>query len=186
MQNSTLFLVRHGQVLNPQKIIYGNLPGFGLSKQGVNEIEIVSEYLLKNAKDSTIYSSPLQRTIETSKIISKKTRSKIIIENRIRETEIGNFEGKSFNILPKNYINEKGLFKEIESSKSIRNRFLDWIETIKYEKKTVIAVSHKDPIIVLILHFMKKGIEDINDIKVNTGGLYKVEFGKNIIIENIL
>ena len=98
-----------------------------------------------------------------SKRIIENFQTEFIIDDNLKETNIGIYEGKKFTDLPINYINENGIYPEIESATSIRKRMLKWIEKISIQKnkKTIIAISHKDPIIILILHFMGKNINYI-------------------------
>ena len=65
---------------------------------------------------------------------------------------------------------------------------LKWIEKISIQKNknNIIAISHKDPIIILILYFMKKNINDISKIKLNTGGVVKINFDDEILIQPII
>jgi broad specificity phosphatase PhoE len=58
-------LVRHGEVFNPDHVLYGRIPGFGLSELG--------KLMAKESADSKIgrpitrlYASPLQRTQESA------------------------------------------------------------------------------------------------------------------------
>jgi broad specificity phosphatase PhoE len=60
-----IHLVRHGEVFNPDHVLYGRIPGFGLSDLG--------KLMAKESADSKIgrpiarlYASPLQRTQESA------------------------------------------------------------------------------------------------------------------------
>ena len=184
----SIYLVRHGEVYNPRNIIYGNLPGYSLSKNGILQIQNVADQLFDKTNNPIIFSSPLERAIESAKIISSKFKTNFIIDNHLKETNIGVYEGKKFNELPVNYINENGIYPEIESAKSIRKRMLKWIDQIKNYKanKNMIAISHKDPIIILLLHFMKKKIDDTPKIKLDPGGVFKIQYDDEIIIQSVI
>src|SRR5689334_19048110 len=67
---TTIFLVRHGEAENPNKVLYGRLPGFHLTDQGKKESERAGKFLA-GTKISTIFTSPLERCFETADIISK-------------------------------------------------------------------------------------------------------------------
>lgn len=72
---TVLFFIRHGQVENPQKVIYERLPGFHLSEKGQQQVQTTARYLtqLDHAVHATaLYSSPLDRTVETSQILLKE------------------------------------------------------------------------------------------------------------------
>ncbi len=58
-------VMRHGEVHNPGKILYGRLPGFRLSVQGQSQAQTVAKVLASH--DVTyIVASPLQRAQETA------------------------------------------------------------------------------------------------------------------------
>ena len=73
MSASRLHLVRHGEVANPGKVLYGRLPGFGLSEQGVRMAELAAATLAEQERPvSRILSSPLQRALESAQPISER------------------------------------------------------------------------------------------------------------------
>lgn len=65
----TVHLLRHGEVHNPGKVLYGRLPGFGLSERGRAMAERVADVLADvpecPARVGVLVSSPLQRARET-------------------------------------------------------------------------------------------------------------------------
>ena len=50
----------------------------------------------------------------------------------------------------------------------------------------MIAISHKDPIIILLLHFMKKKIDDTPKIKLDPGRVFKIQYDDEIIIQSVI
>lgn len=113
MQATTIHFVRHGEVHNPDHILYERLPGFHLSDRGRRMAEATARYLAASPQTNTaaaIYSSPLDRTRETAQAILtalNETRAarneeplelvtdQRIIEagNNFRGTRIGHGEG---------------------------------------------------------------------------------------------
>ena len=67
----TLYLVRHGEVHNPEAVIYGHLPGFGLSERGRGQIARAAELLAKHGPFSALYASPLQRAQESAGLLAE-------------------------------------------------------------------------------------------------------------------
>ncbi|MFP5330829.1 MAG: histidine phosphatase family protein [Acidimicrobiia bacterium] len=63
-------LVRHGEVHNPDHVVYASLPGFGLNERGRTQAKEVARYL-RNAPVTAVWSSPLQRAIETAEPIAR-------------------------------------------------------------------------------------------------------------------
>lgn len=65
----TVHLLRHGEVFNPEKVIYERLPGFHLSDKGQQMAQRVADFIQNDSKllnITKIVSSPLQRTLETA------------------------------------------------------------------------------------------------------------------------
>ena len=83
---TTLYLVRHGEVDNPQGIIYGRLPGFGLSDRGREQIARAAEILRANGPPTVLYASPLQRAQESAAILSEQLGIAMETDERIIET----------------------------------------------------------------------------------------------------
>ena len=63
---SLIHLVRHGEVYNPTKVLYGRIPGFGLSELGHKMAE-ASAQSLAGHPITRLYASPLQRAQESAK-----------------------------------------------------------------------------------------------------------------------
>jgi broad specificity phosphatase PhoE len=79
-----LFLVRHGMVYNPQRIMYRRLPGFGLSSKGRQEAKHAAGFLLEEPIE-VIYYSPLKRTEQTAKILSQFHNAVLIANSLLNE-----------------------------------------------------------------------------------------------------
>jgi len=65
-----LHLVRHGEVHNPAGVVYGTLPGFGLSDRGRAQAAATARYLLGFVRERPcIVASPLDRAQQTAAVI---------------------------------------------------------------------------------------------------------------------
>ncbi|NKB68247.1 MAG: hypothetical protein GKR89_14390 [Candidatus Latescibacteria bacterium] len=173
----TLYLVRHGQVYNPDGIIYGHLPGFGLSQTGEGQIERAGKALADCGPLQALYTSPLQRARESAAILAGHVGLQPVVAESLVETGIGGYQGKSFDVLPRPYITEEAVHEGIESAASIRARILAWVEGMQQDHagQQIAAVSHRDPIIVALLHWTGQGLEALPDFNMNTGGVYRVQ-----------
>ncbi len=94
----TVHVVRHGHVYNPDKVLYGRMPGFHLSDAGKQMADAVAAHLVKEGYPITrVIASPLQRAQETAAPIAAAFGLGIDTEDRI--IEAGNvYEGAA---LPK-------------------------------------------------------------------------------------
>jgi broad specificity phosphatase PhoE len=92
--SSTVHVARHGEVENPQKILYGRQPGWRLSTRGQQMAQVLGEWS-KGIDLGALHVSPLQRAQETAAPIARAHGIEITTDERL--IEAGNiFEGKSF------------------------------------------------------------------------------------------
>ena len=95
MVASVVHVVRHGQVHNPDAVLYGRLPGYRLSDLGRQMAERVGEYFA-DANLAWLVSSPLQRARETmAPIAARHPHLQVHLDDRVIEAA-NYFEGKSF------------------------------------------------------------------------------------------
>jgi broad specificity phosphatase PhoE len=89
-------VLRHGEVENPEKILYGRQPGWRLSTRGQEMAHAVAEWS-QDLNLGAIHASPLQRAQETAAPIAAKHKLEINTDERL--IEAGNiFEGKKFEL----------------------------------------------------------------------------------------
>ncbi|HEY8296100.1 MAG TPA: histidine phosphatase family protein [Micrococcaceae bacterium] len=96
MSRATVHLLRHGEVFNPDGVLYGRLPEFHLSERGNAMARMVAEHLARRAAGGArlvhLLASPLTRAQETAKPAAEALGLDIVTEPRI--IEAGNhFEG---------------------------------------------------------------------------------------------
>lgn len=92
----TIHFVRHGEVYNPEKILYGLQPGWRLSDRGLEMAHAVAEWS-KTLNLGAIHSSPLQRAQETSAPIIANHDLKLTTDSNLIEAR-NIFEGKKFEL----------------------------------------------------------------------------------------
>ncbi|MGV0731619.1 histidine phosphatase family protein [Mycolicibacter sinensis] len=87
-----IHLIRHGEVHNPDGILYGRIPGFRLSEKGRAQAVAAAE-MLADADIVAVIASPLQRAQETAApIAARHDLSVDTDDNLIESTNV--FEGK--------------------------------------------------------------------------------------------
>jgi broad specificity phosphatase PhoE len=123
-----------------------------------------------------LYASPLQRAQESAGILVDRLGLTVKTEERLLETGIGGYQGQMFSALPKPYITEAPVHEGLESALSIRSRILNWTDEMQNSRsgQRLIAVSHRDVVIVALLHWMNQGLDDLPDFDLATGGVYEV------------
>ncbi|TFC45613.1 histidine phosphatase family protein [Cryobacterium sp. TMT1-21] len=94
MVANQVHLVRHGEVFNLERVLYGRLPGYRLSDLGAQMAEAAAADLVERGRPvARIVSSPLQRTRESAAPIAAAFGLSIDIDERIIEPA-NVFEGK--------------------------------------------------------------------------------------------
>lgn len=102
-------IVRHGQSMANVEKIYAAHINTPLSKLGRTQAELVGEYL-KDTPIDAIYSSSLQRAIDTAAPTAESHGLEIIGRDELREIFGGEWEGKKFDDLIKEYPEEYGVW----------------------------------------------------------------------------
>jgi broad specificity phosphatase PhoE len=92
VSRTVVHLLRHGQVDNPQHVLYGQLPGYHLSEAGRAMAERAAKALLD--RDITyLVSSPLERARETAEPLAAALGLEVQVDRRL--IEAGNsFQGE--------------------------------------------------------------------------------------------
>ncbi|MEV7966661.1 histidine phosphatase family protein [Sphaerisporangium sp. NPDC088356] len=103
-ESTVVHLLRHGEVHNPQGLLYGRLPGYHLSENGRLMAEMVAK-ALAGRDIVALYSSPLERAQETATPLATTLELPIKTDDRLIEAD-NVFEGLAVGGMfraPRNY-----------------------------------------------------------------------------------
>lgn len=89
--HTIVHLMRHGEVYNPEGILYGRLPGFHLSEEGRAQARKVAD-VLADHDVTAVFASPLQRAQETATPIAAARGLPILTNDELIEAD-NVFEG---------------------------------------------------------------------------------------------
>jgi probable phosphoglycerate mutase len=160
---TVVIFVRHGQTPSTGKVLPGRAAGLALADKGREQAQAVAEHLKDSeniaAVDSkniaAVYASPLQRTRETAAPIGKALGLKVQTDKGLLECDFGEWTGASLAKLRKLpewkavQRNPSGFrFPGGESFAEMATRMATTVDRYRaaHPGKTVIAVSHADPI----------------------------------------
>lgn len=148
-----IYIVRHGQTnFNLEKRITGRID-IPLNDKGKSEALTVKQKL-NDIQFDYVFVSPLQRTIETARII---TNNHLIIDNRLIERCNGELEGKLRSEIDNNIDFNKMFDRDygIEPISEIRKRVDSFLNEIKrkYPQKNILIVTHGGVIINMRYYF---------------------------------
>lgn len=97
MKVTTVHLMRHGEVQNPDGILYGRLPGYGLTPLGIEMAQATANFLVAENRDIThVFASPLLRAQQSAEPTAEAFQLQIETDPLL--IEAGNdFEGRQVN-----------------------------------------------------------------------------------------
>lgn len=153
MLKTVIYFLRHGEVENPKKIIYGRLPGFNISENARQHIAQVAQEL-KRRNIGFLYVSPMRRTRQTAEILSQALHLKPQISRLLIETKLIH-AGTSLDIFKKDiqpYIYDDKYVKLGQESISAQGeRMMRFVRIMQknHPGSKILAVSHGDPIVIL-------------------------------------
>lgn len=153
MSKTIIYFLRHGEVANPQNILYGRLPRFFLSTEGERKIkEVAKQFKKKGIKH--LYTSPMLRTRQTAHILTEELKLEPKISKLINEVKLI-FAGIQLEIFraqfQANLYSKENVVRGQESVEAIGGRMLKFLRIIKRRHKgeKILVVSHGDPILIL-------------------------------------
>jgi len=98
MPTTTVHLVRHGEVHNPEGVLYGRLPGYHLSERGQAMAQRLGQHFSDGTHDVVVVkASPLMRAQETATPIATGLGLALGTDERLLEAA-NHFEGKTFGV----------------------------------------------------------------------------------------
>lgn len=89
---TTVHVMRHGEVHNPEKVLYGQLPGYRLSENGQAQAQAVAD-ALADRDIVLVVASPLQRAQETAKPIADRLGIDVATDHDLIES-VNYFQGR--------------------------------------------------------------------------------------------
>jgi broad specificity phosphatase PhoE len=95
-KQTVIHMLRHGEVHNPTKILYGRLPGFRLSPLGEQMAKAAAQALATHDV-TVIVSSPLERAVQTAEPFAAQFRLEVGTDDRLIESA-NFFEGKRVSV----------------------------------------------------------------------------------------
>ena len=156
MTTTRLYLIRHADVENPHKLLYGHLDGFQLSALGRLQSVAVGDRLRDEAIKRIVH-SPLARAAETARLINERLAQPAVLESDpdLREAEFSRYlQGLPYWQIPLRrplwFVHKarRGLVPGDESVDRLGGRVLAVARRMARERpgETQAIVSHADPL----------------------------------------
>ncbi len=182
---TTLILIRHGHTDWADKKLAGWLPDVHLNDRGKKQAEELPQRLA--AIDiAAIYSSPLERTLETAQPLAKARGLRIHRIPDLGEVKFGEWQGQTLKVL-----SNKKEWKIVQSAPSAfqfpggesfretQSRAVGAIEKIiaNHAKDTIVAFSHGDVIKLIVAYYSGIALDNFQRIAISPASISVIELG---------
>ena len=156
-----IIFLRHGQAENnTKKILAGRTPGINLTEEGKKQAQQAGK-MLESLNVSAIYTSPIDRAIQTCEIVSKHCNIEYKTDDRLIELDMGQFTmmpyqeifKKHGNVFLKFYSGSSEVSDNgVETFVQVQNRVNEMVDYVisKHKNENVVLVTHMDPIKAMI------------------------------------
>jgi broad specificity phosphatase PhoE len=182
-----LILVRHAETLwNKDKRIQGGSSDVALSEEGIRQAHLLSKFF-QGENIAAIVSSPLQRALDTAKIIAEPHGLQVKEDAGLKELEVGELEGLSWTNLGTSFTKfllkkwqgqGTGSIKGGESFVQLQQRSWDSVEQLRSncDGDTAIVVSHYFATLSIIFKALGLLPEYLPKFRIANGGISIIEF----------
>jgi broad specificity phosphatase PhoE len=152
-ETTIVHLLRHGEVDNPNGVLYGRLPGYHLSATGRLMATAAADFFSERPV-AAVFASPLERAQETARPVAERLGLEIVTDKRLIES--GNvLEGKTITLtrLALNPVNWRYLLNPFTPSwgepyQQVMDRMRAVVERARdaARGREAVCVSHQLPI----------------------------------------
>lgn len=169
-----IFFARHGQYHNPDSVVPYQLPGFPLTKLGKSQANLQAEKL-DHLKIRALYTSPIERCVETATIIGSQLHLFPNQKPELIETFTPIAGIKQVDMPPDIYLDPRHLAGGGETVEAIFTRMSSFVDTLKLTSKNsnYLIVSHGDPMMIFLRGVLNKDVRYIP-----MGGLVMLDYSQ--------
>lgn len=176
-----LLLIRHGEneYVKTGKLA-GHLPGVHLNARGRQQAEGLAK-ALAHVPLKAIYSSTLERAVETAEPIAQAHKIKIQLRPDLRDNDIGKWQGRSWKVLRRTKkwklvqrAPSRFKFPEGESFLETQTRLASCLDEIvaSHKPRDIVAlVFHADPVKLLVAHLIGLPLDNFQRLACDTGSV---------------
>ena len=195
MKETEIILIRHGETeWNSQQRMQGH-SNSDLSSVGQAQIQALGQWM-KNAPFDLIYSSDSLRAKQTAEAITQFSGHELKIDLRLREKNLGVFEGLTSEEARERHPEVFRLFKtagskyvidEGESTQQLQDRALEIVDEIriKHPEERVLLVTHGGFIRVVMKHSLGLSLETPTRFLIRNSGVFRLVWEDKWIVSQM-
>lgn len=184
------YFLRHAESqANLDGILAGCIPGVALSPRGRRQSLKIAK-TLADVEFRAIYSSPLERALQTVRPLARTIGKRIRISDSFMEMDYGSWSGRSLASLKSEALwkrvqrePSKVTFPGGESFRATERRVLRGIKEISkaHPQGKVLVVSHGDPIRIALQIALKGELDDFQRLIVDPASISIIQWPDKII-----
>ena len=195
MKETEIILIRHGETeWNSQQRMQGH-SNSDLSSVGQAQIQALGQWM-KNVPFDLIYSSDSLRAKETAESITQFSGHELQFDQRLREKNLGVFEGLTSEEARERHPEVFRLFKtagskyvidEGESTQQLQDRALEIVDEIriKHPEERVLLVTHGGFIRVVMKHSLGLSLETPTRFLIRNTGVFRLVWEDKWIVSQM-
>ena len=195
MKETEIILIRHGETeWNSQKRMQGH-SNSDLSSVGQAQIQALGQWM-KNVPFDHIYSSDSLRAKQTAESITQFSGHELQFDQRLREKNLGVFEGLTSEEARERHPEVFRLFKtagskyvidEGESTQQLQDRALEIVDEIriKHPEERVLLVTHGGFIRVVMKHSLGLSLETPTRFLIRNTGVFRLVWEDKWIVSQM-
>lgn len=186
---AVLILARHAETAVIGKRLTGRITGIHLTAKGRVQAAALAERL-KSVRIGAIFSSPLERALETAKPLSNTLGVPVSPHNGLNEVNFGAWQGRPYRQLEKlklwqtiQQTPSSVTFPAGESFVTAQQRIVASLEEIASamgEGDIAICFSHCDPIKLALAYFLNMALDDFQRLSIEPASLSFIILDKGI------
>jgi broad specificity phosphatase PhoE len=176
-------LIRHALTDAVGKTITGRLPGVHINDEGKRQVSILADQL-KGLSIDAMYSSPMERAMETANTIAVPHQLNVSVLGELNEIDCGEWSGRTIQELRGE--RQFQLFNSFRSGTRIPGgetmleaqlRMVNCIEKLagRHKEQTVVLVSHGDPLKATACFYMGIHLDLMHKIEISPASVTNLE-----------
>ena len=185
---TTVLLIRHGENEYVKKgRLAGRLPGVHLNEKGRAQAQALAERLT-GAPIKAIYSSPMERAVETAEPIAKALNLELSLRPGLIETDYGEWQDKTLKGLGRlklwrvvQVAPSLARFPQGESFAEAQHRICRELEALCQQhdaKDLIVCVSHADPIKLAVAYYLGLPLDNFQRLGVSPASVSALHIGE--------
>lgn len=181
---TTFWLIRHAETAGTGKTLTGRLPGVHLSPNGLRQADLLVQ-ALRQVSLQAVYASPLERTMETARLLAEARNLSVVPCKAANEVDYGEWAGKNWIELQ-----PSALWRRFNEQRSvtappggelmlqIQARIIRAMAEmrVQYPDQHVAIVSHGDVIRSAVAHLAGIPLDLLNRIEISLASFSTIEW----------